>query len=392
MVAVLWASPLIQQFTGHPGNLSQIARSVTASGGTSAGWSGLDQWASAMGRPLVGWAPNGDLLQPTTSFGFGSLLLVLVPVLAATGLGWWGHRHDDRSVVRVVATVAVILAATAITATRIPVDGAFSYRYYALWLQPAAIIVWLLLGWSGLRLLGARGWSVPARATRFIVPVVLVLGVGISALPRPGTWEPWALYRVVAGKVAPTVVDEIDGSPSAVVRFRGGTPYLSTGSAVVLALEEAGLSVVVDPGFIGDVSPWGEQRRYIGRSVDAEVWVVSGPPPSDLPADARLLIEVPILTADERTSVEADAAQLRTNAADGLTPGPRSPVDDQERTRLREAMADPVAAYDSGLVTRLALRGLIEPPGDDLNHLVTVDRLRGMAGEDTVTVYLAAGT
>lgn len=392
ITAVLWAPPIFQQVAGHPGNLTQIWRSFLAPGETTAGWSGLAQWASAMGRPFIGWVPDPELVRIVPTFDATSLVLVLVPCLATTGLAWWGLRRGDPAVVRVVATVAVILVATAVTAAKIPVEGAFSYQYYGLWIRPAAVTVWLLLGWAGLRLLGSGPGAAPTLVHRWAVPVVLVVGLGVSALPRPGTWEPWAAYRVLAGQVVPTVADEVNGAGSAVVRFRGGTAYLSTGSAVVLALEQSGVSVVVDPGFAGDVSPWGEHRRYVGQSVDVEVWVVSGPRPGDLPDDARALVEVPILTADEQATAEADAARLRATAADGLTTGPRSPHDDQEQANLREAMADPVAAFDTGLITRLALRGLVAPPGGDLNHLVTVDRLRGMAKEDTVTVYLAAGT
>lgn len=391
VVAVLWAPPIVQQFTGQPGNLAQIVRSAAASGEPGAGWGGLAQLASAVGRPIVGWAPDGDLVRVVPTFGVTSLLLVLVVVSATAGLGWWAHRRGDRTVARVVTTVAVILVATGVTATRIPVEGAFSYQYYALWMRPAAIVVSLLLGWCACRLLGAETWSMPPAFGRWAMPAVLVVGLAISALPRPGTWEPWAAYRVVAGEVVPTVVDEVDDADSAVVHFRGGTAFLSTGSAVVLGLEQAGVSVEVDPGFAGDVFPWGEHRRVSGAATDVDVWVVSGPPPGDLPADARLVAEAQILTDDEQRVVAADADRLRNIAATGLVPGPESPADVRDRADLQQAQADPVAAYDSGLLTRLALRGLVEPPGGDLDHLVTVDRLRGMATEGTVTVYVGPG-
>ncbi len=392
VVAVLWAAPIIQQFTSQPGNLAQILRSSMAPGQASAGTSGLAQLASVMGRPLIGWAPDADLVRVVPTFGIRSLALLLVPFLVTALLGSVGHRRGDRTVVRVMATVAVTLVATAVTATKIPVEGAFSYQHYAFWMRPAAVTVWLLLGWAVLRLFGTRAWWAPPVPGRLTVPLLLAVGIGISGLPRPGAWEPWAEYRTVAGEVVPTVVDDVGGDGSAVVRFRGGTAYLSTGSAVVLGLEQAGVSVDIDPGFPGDVFPWGEHRRDVGRPSDVEVWVVSGPPPADLPADARALVEVEILTTVERQSAEADAEVLRETVAIAIVVGPRSPASDQDRADLREAQADPVGAYDRGLITRLALHGLIEPPGGDLNHLVTVDRLRGMANEDTVTVYLAASS
>ena len=392
VLGLLWAAPIVQQITSQPGNLTQILRSSLAPGQASAGTSGLAQLASVMGRPLLGWAPDADLVRVVPTFGIRSLALLLVPVLGTALMGSLAHRRGDQTVVRVLATVAVILVATAVTATKIPVEGAFSYQHYAFWMRPAAITVWLLLVWAGVRLFGEGAWWAPPVPGRLTVPLLLAIGIGISGLPRPGAWEPWTEYRTVAGEVVPAVVDDVGGNGSAVVRFRGGTAYLSTGSAVVLGLEEAGVSVDIDPGFAGDVFPWGERRRDVGRPVDAEVWVVSGPPPADLPPGARSLVEVEILSPAERAAAEADARALREALAIGIVVGPRSPVDDQDRTDLREAQSDPLAAYDRGLITRLALRGLIEPPGGDLNRLVTVDRLRAMATEDTVTVYLVDGS
>src|SRR5690606_12084936 len=115
-------------------------------------------------------------------------------------------------------------------------------------------LTWVLLGWAAVRGLRPRLTAtgagplgrLPLRhlATVGVAAVALV----VALLPRPGAWAPWAAYRRIAGEVVGPAVAALPAEGPITVHFRGGTAYLSTGSALVLGVEAAGLDALVDPG------------------------------------------------------------------------------------------------------------------------------------------------
>lgn len=400
-VGVLWAVPVLQQLTGHPGNLGQIVRATLGGGGGAGdgviGTRGLGELGRVVGLPLLGLRPEGDLVRVLPGLGAGGVVLLLVPVVVGAATAWAAVRRRDRVVLGALAAVAVALVAGAITATRIPLADGVQYQYYGLWMWPLAAVVWTVLGWSAWR---TAPTSVAGRLRPVVDRVgergVVVAGVAvlamvaISALPRPGAWAPWADYRRIAGDVAPTAADAVEargGIGTVVVRFRGGTAYLSTGAAVAAALDHDGVRTYLDPGVPTEVFPWGERRRFTDQPVDAEVWVVSGAAPAELPADAVVLARTDTLTAAERRAHEADRAELEelvTRAA----AGPRAPSTADERAAVATALDDPIAALRSGALAGLAARGLVRVPGADAERLFTDARLQALADEGTVTVSL----
>lgn len=398
VVAVLWAPPLWQQATGSPGNLSQIARSALGPGGDTAGASALGELGRVVGVPVLGLRPRADIVRVLPDLDAASALALALPVAALLALAAWAHRRGDRTVVRALATLGVALLGAAITATRIPLSDVVLYQYYALWMWPVGALTWLLLGWAAWRLArsGAPAGSSPAPAGRRArVPAaaagVVVVAVVVSLLPRPGAWTPWAGYRRIAGQVVPAAVAALPPSGPVTVRFRGGTAYLSTGSAVVLGVEAAGHRALVDPGVPTEVFPWTERRRAPSDAggTGTELWVVSGADPADLPADARRVAKVPTLTSSERAAYARDRAALQSDLArHGLRDGPRAPAGRADRALLERAHDDPAAALDTGLVAQLAAKGLVHPPGGDLHRVFTTARLAAMAAERTVAVYL----
>jgi hypothetical protein len=396
VVAVLWAAPVWQQLTGQPGNLSQIVRAALGPGGRTAGASALGELGRVVGVPVAGLRPRPDIVRVLPDLDTISALALALPWAVAALLGWAAHRRGDHRVVRALATVAVALLAAAFTATRIPLSDGVLYQYYSLWMWPLGALTWLLLGWAAARTLRA------ARAGRRTVDprrlrATALAGVGglvslalvVSLLPRPGAWEPWAAYRRIAGEVVPTSLEALPDDDPVIVRFRGGTAYLSTGSALVLGVEAAGHDALVDPGVPTEVFPWTERRRADRDTPGAALWVVSGADPADLPASARLLVEAPTLTDAERETFERNLAELtRALERDGLVVGPRPPTTEADRSRLAEAQRDPVAALEAGLVAQLAAQGAVAPPGGDLHRVVTTARMGALAAEGTVRVYL----
>lgn len=398
VVGVLWAVPVWQQVTGQPGNLGQIVRSALGPGGDTAGTSALGELGRVVGVPVAGLRPRPDIVRVLPDLDAASALALALPWAVLGVLAWTARRHGDRVVVQALATVAVVLVAASITATRIPLSDGVLYQYYSLWMWPVGALTWLVLGWATVRLAtasrvqraeGGTAGVAPRWVGRAAVGGLAALALGVSLLPRPGAWAPWAAYRRIAGEVVPAAVTDLPGTGAITVRFRGGTAYLSTGSALVLAVESAGRDARVDPGVPTDVFPWTERRRADDGGGGTALWVVSGDDPADLPAGARLVAEAPALTDGERTRWARDQVDLvRSVRREGLVDGPRRPATDADRAQLATAREDPVAALEQGQVAQLAAKGLLAPPGGDLHRLVTAARLAALAAEGSVRVYV----
>ena len=171
------------------------------------------------------------------------------------------------------------------------------------------------------------------------------------------------------------------------VRFRGATPYLSTGSAVALATQQAGGTVLIDPGAPSPVFPWREFRRYNGQTGMNELWVRSGMDPRP-PPGATLVVEVPTLTDQEASSLRDRRARIR----DGLTPstvrrGPRQPSSSTQQQAASAALADPVGAFDDGTLADLAVRDLIVVDGISGDELFEIQRLTTLGDEHRIQVW-----
>lgn len=400
-IAVVWAPPVIQQLTGQPGNLGQILRSIVGGGGATVGPRALGEFGRVVGIPILGLRPRADLVRVLEPLSGPMAVAFLLPWLALGVIGVIAWRRGQRTVLGILATVGVALLGGALTATRMPLADGVLYQYYALWMWPLGAVSWLLIGWCCWQLIaksqtsdgtplatsGPRPW-LAHRPGISLVAMVVMLSV-VSGLPRPGAWAPWVAYRRIASTVVPDVVEALPRPGRYLVRFRGATAYLSTGSAVVLGVEHAGSAALIDPAVPTPVFPWAERRRYVDQSVDGELWVVSGRTPADLPSGARLVAASPTLTPaehhDQAHVFEDLLALVRT---EGLTPGPRSVTTPEDQDRVEAALNAPEVALASGDLANLASQGLVQAPDRDLARLVAAARLRTLADEHSVRVYL----
>ncbi len=389
VVAVLWAPPIWQQFTGSPGNLSQIVRFATGPSGPTTGWSGLGELGRVAGLPMFGLGPRSDIVRLLPDLGVGAILMLAAPCLVVVALLVAARRPHAGRVGPVLATAAVALVAASITSRRIPLANGVVFQYYSLWMRPFAAVLWLALAWCVTRI-----WPVPARsfaprATHALVGAALLAVIVIGVLPRPGAWAPLAAYRRIAARVVPPAVDAVAGRGTVLVRFRGATPYLSTGSALVAGLDLRGHRTLIDPGVPTPVFPWGEYRRYTGQRVDAVLWVISGPAPTDLPDAARLVAQTSTLSS--AAAVEAGAGHrslARALAVEGVRVGPRPARTAADRALLARAQRQLMASLDDGTIALLSAKGLLEPPGNDLQRVDTSNHLMGLDRERRVRVYL----
>lgn len=385
---LLWLPPLLQQVGGDPGNGTQIIRALRGPGSATVGSAGLDWLSQTIGIPGVGVRPSRDLVVVPTSFRLSSGVLLAAPTLALIGLAGLARRRRD--LLAPVSTAAIALGAAAFTATRIPVADGIVYRYYGLWMVPIAVLVWTVIGWTGLSLLppwaSSRPSSGPGRSAWTNNVGLVTILVLVAMAPRPGPWEPWEAQRVVAHDLA-EAVDDLDDLGSVVVRFRGATAYLSTGSAVVVAASRRAELVYVDPGAPTPVFPWRNFRRYRDQPVSDELWVVSGPP-VDVPAEAVEVATTSTLADSQRQALAARRARvLRTIGESGVLAGPEQPASEDEARLVEAAVASPPTALDDGTRANLALRQLVTVPGVRPDELFTLARLQIMETEEQVRVY-----
>jgi hypothetical protein len=250
----------------------------------------------------VGWAPKADVVLAAEGGSPWWTPVVALLVVAGIGLAVIARRQGRPDRASALATAAVVLVAASVTAVRIPVEGDLVYAYYRLWMWPVAVVVWLVGAWgvAGTRPVTARRplarWAAEPGGRWAGAAGGAALLVVVALLPRPGPWSPWDAHRRVAGVVAPATASAVPHRATYLVRFRGPSPYLSTGSAVVTALAHRGSTVLIDPGAPTPVFPWTERRRFTDQPVDAEIWVVgAGDPATMVPAGARLLAEAPTL-------------------------------------------------------------------------------------------------
>lgn len=140
---VVWTPSILQQLTGHPGNLTELVRYFRDSKEASAGWTTA---VGVMGRelhPPGPWIVGEDrgwigLVVP----GPALAAMVLLAAVAVAGLAAWrvGQRRAAR-----LALFSVVLAAIGVEATsRItgPLAG-----YLVRWWWVIAALLWLSLGW-----------------------------------------------------------------------------------------------------------------------------------------------------------------------------------------------------------------------------------------------------
>ena len=193
--AACWVAPLIQQVTGHPGNLSTVLHSGTAqaSVGLGFGWHALAtavtlhpiwltqfpyliSFADQMPHYLRGHAEAG---------GFVGLGLTVGIAVAA-----WRAKRGELSALAVIGVVMAV--GTVASFATFPRDnlGPVGYLSYVLWL--VGILVWIIVVWAAGDLLVSgfrwwrgrrhlRGW-VPIRFGLAVAALLLMVIAGVAAL------------------------------------------------------------------------------------------------------------------------------------------------------------------------------------------------------------------
>jgi hypothetical protein len=273
VTAVMWAPPVIQELTGHPGNLTMILRYARAPRGTWGWQEGANTVMTQIGR-LPAWivgrkpVPAALVASPKLPLWPGLLgvgALVAVSVVAA--------RRRQTEVLWLVLLVVIAGFTAAVFVERI--DGP-DWSYLSDWISSIGVVLWIAVG---VCVLTPQRRPVPST---FLTAGIAVLA---ASLAIGGTWN--ALAAPHFGSQSSSDISHLaaagrqwaDGNQVHAVRLAFGADpdlafgVLATGTGVVLQLERHGITTKVDavwrPAFGSSRiirGPWTGPSLLVGTS------------------------------------------------------------------------------------------------------------------------------
>jgi hypothetical protein len=270
LVAVLcWTAPVVDQLTGHPGNISAIARTVRANHSTlglAVGWHavvhaiGIPPWW--LGDPTSPWEHKTEVRTAPGALATGSAILALCALLALAAIGLLRRRVE----LWAGALIGLALcAAIAIVAAETPTSHLLSSTlgYTLWWASPAGMFVWLVLAWVPLSAASRRGlpvWLGRPTACAAGIGVVVVLALAVAAAERPDEHLPE--YRPL-GKLTTALRHNVPGGRTVLLLGALGNSTFRFKMAARFALVRRGVRPL-SPGTDTRLGGWYElgDRRY----------------------------------------------------------------------------------------------------------------------------------
>ena len=272
LAALAWIPPVLQQLTGHPGNVTRLIRFFLSPDNSPPGWGRAAAYA---GRELavfplrIPW--EGTLTASAVHGRWGEVELVAF-VVAAAALVLVGRIRRSRPVTRlgVISIVVAVAAVYSIESIRGPV-----YWYLTAWMSALAVpllLGWLLVAVEVVRPLGGAA----VKASLVIVAVAAAVVASSTAVDDNRAFPNEPLYRAdtaAAWRLVAPAAAEDRGRPL----LLGGDPaLLPTIAGVALEMTRSGVDVrVTDPL----VPPFGPEERGAARLRPELLITVRKPPP-----------------------------------------------------------------------------------------------------------------
>jgi hypothetical protein len=198
---VLWAPPLIQQFTGHPGNLGEIISDFRDPVEKPIGWAtawGLFGHELSPPGPWITGGDNGSLGFVFTKSALPALALLLVALVLAV-VAW---RRGSPSATRfgVLGVASAILGLWA-TSRIVGIPASYLLRWY--WI--IAALIWCAIAWSiWTALTPATRARAAGSVTAACGAIALVLAVTVTYQGVPAEVPDSQFSRAIGGLAAVT--------------------------------------------------------------------------------------------------------------------------------------------------------------------------------------------
>jgi hypothetical protein len=292
---VLWLPPLVQQVTGHPGNLGDIISYFRHPAVAAAGWrTGFGMMGEELG-PHLPWIAGHDTISLGT-VATSSTIPALALLVASTALAVVAARRGTRSAFVLAVLVDVATALGVVAGSR--VEGLVS-PYLVRWWWVIAAGVWLSIGWSLLSL--SAHTRVATVAVAVVTAAAVVLGIvdTVNAVPVRAPDQAWS---TVLGHLAPAARRKLSRHRIYLVRWVGGRDWGAVGTGLFVDLDDRGFDVRVPRAVSHGFGSWRAVTPPYSSVTDAvtvvaiadenEVWTA--------PRDAVLLARYDTLTPRER--------------------------------------------------------------------------------------------
>lgn len=259
VVVAMWSAPVVQQITGDPGNLGEIAAYFTSEPDEPA--AGLSELPTVLGLELGPLAPWMGVEEPVDRASqlddtSGWWALPLLAGLAVAVVVGWRRRH--RGVLALTGMAIVATAAGALATTRIT---GITYPYLLRFWWATAMVGWMAVLWAAWSAQPPRwvAWRRRLPGRVLVVAAIAVVAVpALVAVARVAPGPPDDPNRTAAGALAPGVLAGIEpGAAYAVVP--NGQSWGEPLAAVVNLLAANGHPVATHPYF---VTEYGERLTF----------------------------------------------------------------------------------------------------------------------------------
>ena len=410
--AVCWAPVIIDEVTGHPGNLTAIVRFARDSTRPKLGVkSGLYQAVRAVSPPtILGRTDTTGVLFQNTPGAFRVVFGVLVVV--ALGALIWAARRRAPSVAGLAFAALVVLFAGVVNGSNVPRSFELVRINLYRWTWAAAFVTWAALGVGVVFVVGhvVGDRAIARRAFRFGPLVLLVVAalIATSIVFVHGTDDhnrevpEFALEK----RIDAEVLARIDRSKPVLVSGTGTDAFLSIAPQLTLRLARAGVRVEV-PSLLK--TTYGRGQRYDPSSHPFSIAITSGK--AGLPSARGTLLSIdpfgPGHTKQfdalfaERTSLLDHLTAATLGARVELAPGAKALMDREYSGGERHAIdlylvylsSDPRVAFKDPAFLRLVSQGILRSPVVDQTEVRKLLDLpaypyTGTWGDEQVAVYL----
>ncbi|HEY7010615.1 MAG TPA: hypothetical protein VH395_16820, partial [Jatrophihabitantaceae bacterium] len=201
-----WQPAIINEVTGHPGNLTLVARTATASKPTLGVHLGENAVARAIGvrpwwliDPATRWDRKYDVVAPQSRLRVITAIALLAALGAVVVVGVLRRRRDLVTAGAIGLILCAALASVAAQTPTTPVLAA-TVAYSLWWGSQLGMWVWLIVGWSAFLLVRARA-PAPARwmpAAAVLAGLAAVAAVGSTEAAAEKPDQHVALYRPIS--------------------------------------------------------------------------------------------------------------------------------------------------------------------------------------------------
>jgi hypothetical protein len=185
---VCWTPPLIDQFQGHPGNLTNVVKAANAHTpklGAAVGWHavvravGVPPWW--LRNPASPWNRKFEVREATSTLATVSAILILVALSAVAAIGVLRRRAELWSGALIALLLcAGLYAVAAATPTKRVLAETLGYTMW--WGSPAGMFVWVMLAFSAVSIVSELALPrvrIPAFATAGAAAAI-VAGAGAA--------------------------------------------------------------------------------------------------------------------------------------------------------------------------------------------------------------------